>query len=117
MITYEDFKKVEIVIGEIKEAVAIEKAEKLLLLTVDFKEEEPRTIVSGIKMYFPDPQILVGKKVGFVTNLEPRPLMGHMSQGMILAANATNVTDGANTIETFSLLEVSSYIPAGTKIS
>lgn len=114
MITYEDFKKVDITIGEIKQVDSIEKAEKLLLLTVDFAEESPRTIVSGIKPFYPDPQILVGKKVGFVTNLEPRPLMGHMSQGMILAANAARV-DGES--EAFSLMEVSSDIPAGTKIS
>jgi len=120
MIIYEDFKKVEITIGEIKEAVAIEKAEKLLLLTVDFAEEEPRTIVSGIKAYFPDPQTLVGKKVGFVTNLDPRPLMGYMSQGMILAANATvveNEDENESTANVFSLMEVSRDIPAGTKIS
>lgn len=108
MINYDDFKKVEITIGEIKSAEPIEKAEKLLLLSVDFGEEKPRTIVSGIKMYFPDAQVLVGKKVGFVTNLEPRALMGYESQGMILAAHAG---------ETFSLMEVSLDIPAGTRIS
>lgn len=108
MINYDDFKKVEITIGEIKSVDEIEKSDKLLLLAVDFGEDTPRTVVSGIKKYFEDPQSLISKKVGFVTNLEPRPIMGYESQGMILAANSDDA---------FSLMEVSADIPAGTKIS
>jgi methionyl-tRNA synthetase len=107
MITIDELKKTEISIGEILQVELIEASEKLLKLTVNFGEEKPRTVVSGIRKYFEDPQSLVGTKCAFVTNLEPRPLMGLVSEGMILAAS---------TEEAFSLLRVSSDIPAGTKI-
>lgn len=108
MITIDEFKKSEISIGEIKQVELIEGSDKLLKLTVDFAEERPRTIVSGIRKYFEDPQILVGIKCAFATNLEPRPLMGIPSEAMILAAS----TDDGK----FSVLRVSDDIPAGTKI-
>lgn len=106
-ITYDDFQKLEIKVGEIKEVEKIEKSDKLLKLKVAFGDEE-RQIVSGISMYFEDEQSLVGKKVPFVTNLAPRMLMGHESQGMILAVNDN---------ENFSLLNVNSEIKSGTDIS
>lgn len=107
MINIDDFHKVEIKVGEIKSAEPIEGSEKLLRLSVDFGEERPRQVVSGIKKYFPDPGVLVGKRSPFVTNLEPRPLMGLASEAMILAVS---------TDEAFSLLEVSDAIPVGTKV-
>jgi methionyl-tRNA synthetase len=108
MITIDEFKKGEISIGEIKAVEHIEGSDKLLKLTVDFSEEKPRTIVSGIRKYFEDPQALVGIKCAFATNLEPRPLMGIPSEAMVLAASTE---DGK-----FSVLKVSEDIPAGTKI-
>jgi methionyl-tRNA synthetase len=87
MISYDDFAKLEIRIGEIKTVDIVEDADKLLRLTVDFGEEVPRQIVSGIRTYFEDPQWLVGKKCPFLTNLEPRVIRGLESQGMILAAS------------------------------
>ncbi len=66
-----------------------------------------RQIVSGIALYFPDPAVLVGKKCMFVTNLEPRTIKGHESNGMLFALSTS---DGA-----FSLLEPSENIPVGTK--
>lgn len=107
MINYDDFAKVEIKVGKIISAEKIEGSEKLLKLMVDFAETEPRQIVSGIAKYFPDEQVLVGKKTMFVTNLEPRKLMGHESNGMLFAVSTD---DGA-----FSLFEVDDDIPAGTK--
>lgn len=109
MITYDDFAKVEMRIGEIKAAEIVEDADRLLKLTVDLGEEEPRQIVSGIRAYFPDPETLVGKKCPFVANLEPRTIRGLESNGMIMAAHTED--------DQFSLLEVSADIPAGTKIS
>ncbi len=107
MINIDDFKKTEITVGEIKVVEDVEGSEKLLKLTVDFGEERPRTVLSGIKKYFSDPQSLVGVKCPFVTNLEPRPLMGMTSEAMILAVS----TDTA-----FSLLKVGEEIPVGTKV-
>lgn len=108
MISIDDYAKIEIRIGHILKAEVIEGADKLLRLEVDMGEEKPRQIVSGIRAYFPDLEKLVGTKCAFLANLEPRVIRGFESQGMILAAS---IESGA-----FSLLCVSSDIPAGTKI-
>jgi methionyl-tRNA synthetase len=107
MISYEDFAKVEIKAGKIISAEKISDTDKLLKLMVDFAEEKPRQIVSGISLYFPDPAVLVGKTCMFVTNLEPRTIKGFESNGMLFALS----TPEGN----FSLLEPNSTIPAGTK--
>src|ERR1035437_4769552 len=107
MITIDEFKKGEIMIGEIKNVELIEGSDKLLKLTVDFAEEKSRTVVSGIKKYFENPKTLVGVKCAFATNLEPRPLMGIPSEAMILAVS---------TDTTFSLLKVTDETPSGTKV-
>jgi methionyl-tRNA synthetase len=105
-ITYDDFKKVEIKIGKILTVERVEKSEKLLKLSVDFKEEAgPRQILSGIAKYFLNIEDLVGRKCPFVTNLEPKPLMGLESNGMILAVGGGPAsTQGGE--DPFSLFEV-----------
>jgi methionyl-tRNA synthetase len=108
MITIDDFKKIEIKIGEILSAEKVPETDKLLRLTVSMGEETPRQIVSGIALHFPDPSALVGKKCAFAANLEPRMIRGLESNGMILAASTE---DGK-----FSLLEVSPDIPPGCRI-
>ena len=107
MISYDDFAKLEIRIGEVKTVDIVEDADKLLRLTVDFGEEAPRQIISGIRTYFEDPQWLVGKKCPFLTNLEPRTIRGFESQGMILAASHE---------ETLALLFPHNDLPIGTRI-
>ncbi len=107
MISIDDFHKVEIKIGEILEAEKVEGSDKLLKLSVDFGEEKPRQIVSGISMYFENPQDLVGKKCAFATNLEYRVIKGLESQGMILAVSGDNF---------FSLLEVNEKVLPGSSI-
>ncbi|KKP71990.1 MAG: Methionyl-tRNA synthetase [Candidatus Nomurabacteria bacterium GW2011_GWB1_35_20] len=106
-ITLKDFKKVNIIVGKILSAEKIPDTDKLLKLSVDVGEEKPRQIVSGISLYFPDCNILIGRKCMFVTNLEPRIIREIESQGMILAVSAQ---DGR-----FSLLEPSDEIPVGTR--
>ena len=87
--TIDDFKKIELRVGKVAAAERVEGSEKLLKLQVDIGEM--RQIVSGIaKAYAPED--LVGKEVVVVTNLDPRPLMGIMSNGMLLAAHGE---DGA----------------------
>ena len=86
-ITYDDFKKVEMKIGKVLSVERVEGSEKLLKLAVDFGEEAPRQVISGIGKYFPDLETLVGKQYAFVTNLEPRSIMGFESQAMIIAAS------------------------------
>jgi methionyl-tRNA synthetase len=86
VIGYEDFARVELRVGAVRSAEAVPKADKLLKLTVDVGEPEPRTIVAGIAQAYPDPQRLVGVHIVVVANLAPRPLRGITSQGMLLAA-------------------------------
>lgn len=107
MITIDDVKKVEIRAGKILSAEAIEGSDKLLKLSVDFGEEFPRTILSGIAKYFPGGEGLVGITCGFVANLEPRAMMGLESQGMILATSGDNF---------FSLMKFSDDVPPGALV-
>lgn len=87
MINFGDFQKIEIKIGTILSAEKVENSEKLLKLSVDFGEPSPRQVVSGIAKSFREPQKLIGKQFAFVTNLEPRSIMGLESQAMILATH------------------------------
>lgn len=141
MISYDDFKKVEIRSGKILSAELIEGSEKLLKLSVDFglkpsastegsplgrpnnglaehsvkqnvlgEERDVRQIVSGIRSYFPNEQELVGVVCMFVTNLEPRKLMGLESNGMLFAVGGK---DG----NPFSLLKPDPDTKLGTLAS
>lgn len=108
-ISIDQFKDVEIKIGKILSVEIVPDADKLLKLEVDMGEESPRQILSGIRMYFEDPQVLVGKRVPFVANLAPRTIRGLESNGMILAVDDK---DGNG----FSLLEVPENIGAGSRV-
>lgn len=108
MINYDDFAKLEITIGEITSVEVVEGADKLLHLTVDFGEDRARQIISGIRLYFEDPQALVGKKCPFLTNLEHRTIRGLESEGMLLAAHTQ---EGV-----FALLLPSVDLPVGTRV-
>jgi methionyl-tRNA synthetase len=83
-INYDDFAKLELKVGTIVSAEKVEKADKLLKLSVDLGTET-RTIVSGIALHY-KPEEIVGKQVTVVTNLAPRKMKGIESQGMILMA-------------------------------
>lgn len=85
-ITIDDFIKVDLRVGEVKTASAVKGADKLLHLTVDIGEAQPRSIVAGIALAY-KPEALVGRKVVIVANLAPRKLRGLESQGMIVAAS------------------------------
>jgi methionyl-tRNA synthetase len=87
-ITYDEFKKMDIRLGTIKEVEPIEGTDKLLKCQIDFGELGIRQIISGIKEYYPEYQNLIGKQVLYVVNLEPREIKGHVSQGMLMAVGA-----------------------------
>lgn len=108
MISYADFAKLEIKIGTITAVEIVPDADRLLKLMVDVGEESPRQIVSGIREYFPDIEVLVGKQCPFLTNLEPRTIRGLESQGMILAASTEDV---------FAILNPHQVLPAGTAVA
>lgn len=86
-ITFDDFVKLDLRIGTIKEASKVKKADKLLQLSVDIGLET-RTILSGIAEHFA-PEELVGKQAVVVCNLAPRKMRGVESNGMLLMAENT----------------------------
>jgi len=86
MISYEDFSTIQLRVARILEAARVDGSEKLLKLSADIGEEEPRQIIAGLgKVY--EPEDLVGRQVVVIINLEPRSLMGLESNGMVLAAH------------------------------
>ena len=84
--TIDDFQKIEIKVGTVMSVSVVEGADKLYILQVDLGEEKPRQILSGIREYVTSEE-LINKQFPFVTNLAPRMLRGHESQGMILAGS------------------------------
>ncbi len=130
-ITFDDFAKVEMKIGKILSADIVEGSEKLLKLSVDFAEDAPRQVISGIAKQFvvagkavqegdegdaeQELEIdtktitgLVGNSFVFITNLEPRMIMGLESQAMIVA--------GTSEIG-LALMTPTIELPPGTKLS
>jgi methionyl-tRNA synthetase len=83
-IQYDDFAKMDLRIGTIEAAEKVAKSKKLLKLTVNDGLKQ-RTILSGIAEHF-SPEDVIGKQVTFLANLAPRPMMGMVSEGMILMA-------------------------------
>ena len=84
-VSFEDFEKLDIRVGTIKNCEKVKKANKLLKFTIDDGSGIDRTIVSGIAKFY-KPEELIGKQVCFIANFAPRKLMGIESQGMILSA-------------------------------
>ncbi len=93
MITYDDFKKLTMQIGTVKLVEPVEGSDKLLRCEIDFGEKDEegnpalRQIVSGIREYYPEYVMLVGKQLLYVTNLEPRDIRGVTSNGMLMAVD------------------------------
>jgi methionyl-tRNA synthetase len=85
-ITIDDFLKVDMRVGMVKDAAAVKGSDKLLHLQVDIGEPKPRSIVAGIAGAY-QPEALIGRKIAIVANLQPRKLKGLESQGMIIAAS------------------------------
>ena len=105
-ISFSDFKKLDLRVGEIIEAERVEGSRKLVRLTVNLGNER-RQLVAGVAEYY-DPKDLVGKQIVVVANLQPRKFMGIESQGMLLAA----VVDGRPV-----LLSPEEKVPPGTPVS
>ena len=90
MISFNDFKKMELKVGKVVSAADHPNADKLIVMQVDIGGEQRQT-VAGLKDWY-KPEELVGKSVVVVTNLEPAVLRGEKSEGMLLAAqDAGNV--------------------------
>ena len=89
LIAIDDFMKVELRTAKILAAERLPKSKKLLKLSVDAGEPQPRTILAGIAESY-EPEAIVGRSIVIVANLKPREMMGTVSNGMVLAAS----TDG-----------------------
>ncbi len=85
-ISIDDFTKVDLRIAKIVNAEHVEDAEKLLRLSLDIGEANPRQVFAGIKSAY-DPATLVGRLTVMVANLAPRKMKFGMSEGMVLAAS------------------------------
>lgn len=107
-ISFDDFCKVELLVAEVRACETMKESKKLLHLTV-FDGERERCILSGIAKWF-KPEDLLGKKIGIVANLAPRPMMKgkYVSEGMIFAADKA---DGSCSIAFFP-----DDTPAGSRI-
>ena len=108
-ISFDDFCKVELRVAEVHACERMKESKKLLHLTV-FDGERERCILSGIAKWFA-PEDLIGKKIGIVANLAPRPMMKgkYVSEGMIFAADTD--TEGGCSIAFFP-----DSTPAGARI-
>lgn len=84
-LTIDDFKKVELRTARIISAERVPKSQKLLKIQVSIGSET-RQVIAGIGQHY-QPEDLPGKHVVVVANLQPATLMGHQSQGMLLAAS------------------------------
>jgi methionyl-tRNA synthetase len=110
LVTFEQFKAIELRVAEIVAAEKVAKSERLLKLTV--KAPEERTIVAGIALYYP-PETLIGQRVLIVANLKPAKLMGILSHGMVLAAKEQQA-DGS---EKLVLTTVAGPIASGSRVA
>jgi methionyl-tRNA synthetase len=85
-ISIDDFSKIDLRVARIVNAEHVEGAEKLLKLTLDIGEENPRNVFAGIKSAY-DPENLKGRMTVMVANLAPRKMKFGLSEGMVLAAS------------------------------
>ena len=85
-VAFEDFEKLDIRVGLVKDCQAVKKSKKLLQFTIDDGTGQDRTICSGIAQFYENPAELIGRRILFVANFAPRKMMGIESQGMILSA-------------------------------
>lgn len=86
VISFDDLVKVDMRLGLVASAERVPKSDKLLALSVDVGEPEPRTILAGIGKHY-EPEQLVGRRLAVVVNLAPRAMMGRTSHGMVLAVS------------------------------
>lgn len=113
-ISYEEFKKMDIRIGTIREVEPVPETDKLLRFQIDFGEKDEegnlklRQIISGIKEYYPEYQKLIGKQVLYIINLKPRKIKGYESNGMLMAV------DGKDGVPVFLVPE--NEVDSGSKV-
>lgn len=105
IVTFEEFKKLDLCVAVVRDAEKVEGSDKLLKLKINLGDQE-RQLLAGIGQDY-SPAELIGRRIVVVANLEPKKLMGLESQGMLLAAD---------TKQGPVLLMPDKDIPAGSKI-
>lgn len=107
IVVFADFNKLDLRVGEVKEASLVEKSKNLILMKVDLGEDYGTVeILSGLAKFY-TPEDLIGNKYLFLANLEPKKLMGKDSKGMVLVADVP---------EKFALLPLDKNLKNGTVI-
>jgi len=105
IITFDEFKRMDLRVGEILTAEKVEGTDKLVKIEVDIGTEK-RTMVAGVADVY-SPEELAGKKVTVIVNLKPAVIRGIESRGMLLAAEI----EGKAIIPFFD-----KDVPAGAKV-
>ncbi|PIZ66603.1 methionine--tRNA ligase [Candidatus Roizmanbacteria bacterium CG_4_10_14_0_2_um_filter_36_9] len=106
-ITYQDFIKLDIRVGEVTEATNVQNSTKLIRLLVDFGSDiGTRTILAGLAKWYA-PSDFENQKFLFIVNLEPRKMAGEESQGMTLAADVDGLP---------KIVPAPNNLPNGTQI-
>jgi methionyl-tRNA synthetase len=105
---YESFMKTDLRVARVVKAETVKKSKKLLRLTLDVGPLGERNVLSGIRLSYPEPERLEGKKVVLVANLAPRKMMGELSQGMVLAAGGSD--------DQVRLVELPADTPPGDRV-
>jgi len=108
----DDFAKLDLRVATVRAVDPHPNADKLLKLQIDLGEEQ-RQVCAGIKPYVDDPQSLVGEQIVIVANLEPRKIRGEESNGMLLAATASE----GDQIQDVVVLGPKRSVPAGASVS
>lgn len=88
-ISMEEFSKLDIRIGVVKDASTIPGSSKLVKLLIDLGDLGMRQVIAGIGLWY-KPQELIGKQVAVVVNMQPKKMLGFISEGMILAADTAS---------------------------
>lgn len=104
-ITFDEFKRMDLRVGQVLKAEKVEGTQKLVKLEVDIGMEK-RQMVAGVAEIYP-PETLIGKRIIVVANLKPARIRGIESQGMLLAADL----EGKPIVPFFK-----EDVPAGTKV-
>jgi len=104
-ITFDEFKRMDLRVGQVLKAEKVEGTQKLVKLEVDIGMEN-RQMVAGVAELYP-PETLIGKRIIVVANLKPARIRGIESQGMLLAADL----EGKPIVPFFK-----EDVPAGTKV-
>jgi methionyl-tRNA synthetase len=107
MLSFDEFKKLDLRLGRVIEARRVEGTDKLLSLKVDLGGGDERPMVAGIAERY-DPEALVGKTIVVVANLEPAKIRGVESRAMLLAATGD---------DSIAVVVPDKDLPPGTKVT